>query len=89
MFDFMKNNKGDIAIELGKKYRDSVHGIEGVAVCHTRHLTGCDRVCIEVLKDCDLKEFWFDISRLEGIDIREGDRKAGGPQSTPPSRTAG
>lgn len=42
-------------IKLGKKYRDNVHGFEGVATCQQSHLTGCDRIYLEFLKDGEIK----------------------------------
>lgn len=89
MFDFMKNKNGVTAIELGKKYKDSVHGIEGVATCHSRYITGCDRVCLEYKSGSDIKEIWVDITRLENIDIAKESMKMGGPQSVAPAKTTG
>jgi len=89
MFDFMKNNDGNIAIELGKKYRDTVHGIEGIATCHSRYLTGCDRVGLEYMKDGEIKDFWVDVNRLEGVKIPPDQQLPGGPQKHAPSKSTG
>lgn len=86
MFGFMKNKDGQPAIELGKKYRDTIHGFEGIATCVSRYLTGCDRVMLESNKDGDLKEYWFDITRLEGVEIPEPEMKTGGPQPIAPNK---
>lgn len=88
MTDFMTNEKGEPVIELGKKYRDDIHGFEGVATVHSRHLTGCDRVLLEAMDDKnELKEYWFDVTRLESVKIPASETLPGGPQKTPPSRT--
>ncbi len=87
MNDFQKDDQGNPIIILGEKYRDMVHGFEGVATVLSRHMTGCDRVCLEAMDDkSDLKEYWFDITRLEDVKIPASEQKTGGPQSAPPSR---
>lgn len=73
-------------IELGKIYKEKIHGIQGVATSHTRYLTGCDRVCLEWLKDGEVKYHYADISILEGVEIADADKKPGGPAKAPPSR---
>ena len=73
-------------ILLGKKYRDTVHGFEGVAVSLTHYLTGCDQVAIETVEAGEIKTHWFDITRLEGVKIVKQDRKPGGPQAHAPAR---
>ncbi len=70
-------------IELGTKYRDTLHGIEGIATVQSIHLTGCDRICLEYLKDGEVKDIWVDITRLEGMET--GDTP-GGPGKVAPSR---
>lgn len=86
MTEFMKNESGEPAIELGKRYKDDLHGIEGVATCYSRYLTGCDRVCLEYVKEGEIHELWFDVTRLKGVEIAKSNRKPGGPQSTAPKR---
>ncbi len=73
-------------IELGKKYRDDIHHLEGVAVCHAKYLTGCDQIQLEFMKDGEIHNCWFDISRLEGIKVAPADQKPGGPQAHAPAR---
>ena len=68
-------------IELGKSYRERVHGRTGVATATAKYLTGCDQVCLEWLgTDDEMKDCWVDITTIMGWD--EG--PAGGPQKTPP-----
>lgn len=56
-------------IKLGHHYKDKVHGVQGIATCHSRYLTGCDRVCLEaVTRDGEIKEYWLDVNRLEKMD---------------------
>ncbi len=74
-------------IELGKKYRDIIHGTEGIATCLSKYLTGCDQVRLERLNnDGDIVEMWFDITQLEGVRVAPKDRKPGGPQSHAPAQ---
>lgn len=58
-------------VELGKKYRDKLHKIKGVATAICKYLTGCDYVCLEYIKDDgtgpEVKELWLDVVRLEEI----------------------
>ena len=89
MNDFMKNAEGKPAIELGKVYRDNIHKFEGVATIVTRYLAGCDRVCLETMEKSEVKETWFDISRLEKVEIPTSEARPGGPQSSPPPRSTG
>lgn len=65
-------------LQLGKKYRDTIHGFEGVATCQQIHLTGCDRVYLEIMKDGEIKGSWFDITQLEGVMVSKKDKKPGG-----------
>ena len=73
-------------IELGKKYIDDIHGIEGIAVSHTRYFTGCDQIQLEVFKGGKLESYWFDITRLKGVKVAKVDKKPGGPQAHAPMR---
>ena len=87
MGDFMKNSDGDFVVDLGKRYRDKINGFEGVATAHARYLTGCDRVLLEAVQNGDLKEYWFDVTRLADVEIPDDELRPGGPQSAPPSRS--
>ena len=35
-------------VELGKKVRDPISGIEGIAVCSTKYLFGCIRIGVQL-----------------------------------------
>ena len=79
-------------IQLGATYKDCVHGIEGVAVSSHHYLTGCDRVCLEWVKDGETKSEFFDVNRLERVGdslvtVPTGE-DVGGPATAPPSRKA-
>ena len=73
-------------IELGKKYKDSVHGIEGIATVFSKFMTGCDRVCLEYVKDGSVKDLWVDVTRLEGFKPEPQDIKPGGPGKVAPQK---
>ncbi len=79
---------------LGKKLRDKVTGLTGIAVGRTQWLTGCDQYGIQPeAKDGEVPAaHWFDESRFEVV----GDGLApesvkseitGGPQLTPRKTT--
>lgn len=69
-------------VKLGENYRDTIHGVVGIATCRSQYITGCERVCLEYVQDGDVKEYWVDEIRLEGIT----EEKAGGSHSIPPNR---
>ena len=77
-------------IVLGKRYRESITGIEGTATSVYFYLNGCERVCLEFInKDGDLKELVFDAPRLVSLETGEAARtpRTGGPHdSTPVAR---
>jgi hypothetical protein len=62
---------------LGKKYRDSVLGVEGTAVASATYLTGCDQIQLAA-RDANGMPYsqWFDVTRIEGVDVEE---RPGGP----------
>ena len=75
-------------VTLGSKYRDKVHGCEGVAVVRSEYLTGCARVNLEyVNKDGELKNYHFDETLLELVEgvstnvasAADADKDPGGP----------
>lgn len=83
--------------KLGKMYKDSISGFEGVAVAKSIYLYGCERVLIAPSKlkpDGDfLPDCWFDEAQLVSIRTKvkiakRGSRNgpAGPNRSTPPSR---
>ncbi len=70
-------------IGLGDKVRDSVSGLEGIAVSRTEYLNGCIRIAIQqpVDKDGKLPETqWMDEPQLEVITSQK---------VTPPSAISG
>lgn len=72
---------------LGNRYRDILHGIEGVAVGKYDYLTGCTRVNLEWVKDGEIKNCTFDAPQLIEADTGKrvkSERKIGGPRSEPP-----
>ena len=77
-------------VTLGKKYRDVIHGFEGIATQHIRYISGCDRVFLEVCnkEKAELNGIWVDITQIEGVRVVKKDTKPGGPQPEPPSRGA-
>lgn len=77
-------------IELGKKGKDKITGLEGIITGRATYLYGCDQYClVPKSKDGAISEgAWFDEGRLEVID--EGIKpesvqveEKGGPQFTP------
>ncbi len=59
-------------IKLGHWYKDTLTDIEGAAVAHERHLTGCDRIQLRTTTaEGDQKTLEFDITRLKRIKDRE------------------
>jgi len=55
---------GVAVIELGKTYRDTMTGLEGVAISRHEYLYGCVRISLEFLKDGQIKTETFDEQRL-------------------------
>lgn len=57
-------------IELGKKAKDKISGLEGTIICRAQYLTGCDRYGVQApAKDGKLEEIqWLDEDRFEVID---------------------
>ena len=83
-----------VEVKLGSVYRDKIHGIKGVAVYKTLCLSGCNRVCLEYVKEGEIKEYWFDEPQLELVKKTklkppEDEKDKGGPGGTPPSRSTG
>lgn len=70
------------SIMLGKKYRDNVHGFEGIATAKVEYLHGCSRVLLERLNENqELKELWFDEPQIEGCE--QNTQKPGGGKNPP------
>jgi hypothetical protein len=62
---------------LGQTYRDSVLGVEGIAVASATYLTGCDQIQLAA-RDANGMPYsqWFDVTRIEGVEV---DERPGGP----------
>lgn len=83
-------------VKLGKQYKDSICGFQGVAVARTEYLHGCVRILIaptalkpdgDFLPDC-----WFDEPQLESVrstlkirKTKAAGRHPGGPSRSVPS----
>jgi len=74
------NTKDFYIIELGKKYKDKIHGYTGVATQQCRYMTGCDRVFLENIVKNEVEGIWFDITQIVDVSIEKA--KPGGPQIT-------
>lgn len=75
-----------MSVQLGKRYRDSLTGIEGIATSRTTYLYGCVRVGLETLaKEGEPKDLWFDEQRLvdEAGNPVDTDATTGGPYPDP------
>ena len=60
-------------IKQGDRVRDTITGFEGIAICITKHLTGCDTIGVKPTKLHDNKpidEIYFDVMRLEKVEER-------------------
>lgn len=75
-------------IELGKKYKDIVLGIEGICTSYTKFLTGCDRVNLQRKdKDGHVKDHHTDITccievkKFKQIKIPKAKKDPGGPNN--------
>jgi len=84
-------------VTLGKKYKDSITGYEGIAVARAIYLYGCVRVMIipdKLNKDGEfLTEVWFDEPQLISVRSKSVPKKAskknapgGPPRSVSPKR---
>jgi hypothetical protein len=78
--------------KLGKKYRDTITGVEGTATSITEFLYGCRRIgLVTTNADGDVKDWVFDEPGLE--EVKEPERvtprqDTGGPHDrTPIART--
>lgn len=75
-------------ITLGAVYKDSVTGVQGVAITKTQCLTGCDRVTLQQ-RDSDAKVLSVDVTCVDFVDegvaerfsevAAHPDTKPGGP----------
>ena len=75
-------------IELGKKYKDSITGFEGIATARTEYMFGCVRILLEGKKlkpDGTSNELWFDEQRLVPKAAKK--EPPGGPGAVAPQRS--
>ncbi len=80
-------------VTLGNEYTDTVTGFKGVATAVAYYLTGCEQVALTAHINGDIKEWWFDVTRVQEVKKKAAPKrkatsvdKVGGPQSTPPSQ---
>jgi hypothetical protein len=73
-------------LELGKRYRDTITGFEGVATAQTEYLFGCFRVGLCGVLNGEPKDFTFDAPQLEVVEAAPAikpQQRTGGPHATP------
>ena len=67
-------------LKLGKRYKDTISGFEGVATGVADYLYGCRSVQLSGGTDGKVESEWFDEQRLEGV---TSTATSGGPQNNP------
>jgi hypothetical protein len=74
----------EVEFVLGRRYRDSVLDISGIATAGASYLTGCDQILLSA-KDSNGMPFghWVDVTRIAGIEVEQ---RNGGPAPVIPSR---
>lgn len=78
-------------VKLGKRYRDTDTGFEGVAGSVTFYQHGCERVVLKGTNlQGELKEYSFDVPEVELVETGERlkvlEEKTGGPHDRAPMR---
>ena len=69
---------------LGKKYKDAVLGVEGIATASACYLTGCDQIQLSANDSTGRPfEHWVDVTRIEAVKVKP---RNGGPAPTMPAR---
>ena len=74
-------------IKLGSKVRDTMTGLEGIAVVRAIWLWGCVRIGLQPYETKDgkpVEESWFDESRLEVIKEKITKKNLGGEEEGEP-----
>lgn len=73
-----------MAVKLGKKYRDSISGFEGIATARYTFLHGCERILLEggIGEDGKVRDLVVDEQRLTDTPKAT----SGGPMPGPPPR---
>lgn len=74
-------------IALGKKVKDKIMGVTGIATSRIVYLNGLSRISVQppLNKDRSIpSEVWFDEDQLEivGVGVKIKPKDTGGPQST-------
>ncbi|MDQ3672694.1 MAG: hypothetical protein M3364_09720 [Actinomycetota bacterium] len=80
---------GNDPVTLGRKYRDELTGLEGVATGRHEYMYGCVRWTLEFEKDGEIKTEVFDEQRLLLVETSERPQAlatSGGPRPEPPRR---
>lgn len=70
-----------MSIKLGDRVKDTISGFEGVAICHAKHLYGCDTIGIKPEKLHEGKpitEVYFDVLQVEKVEKRTSEAKPQG-----------
>ena len=69
---------------LGKRYVDTIQGVEGLATAGASYLTGCDQIQLSS-KDSNGLPFthWVDVTRIEAVKVKP---RNGGPTPMIPER---
>jgi hypothetical protein len=75
-------------VKLGSKYRDTLTGFVGIAICQTAWFNGCDRVSLQPPVDANgklQKTESFDSVTLELVEEKPSLKKDnnGGPRNDP------
>ena len=81
---------------LGAEYKDSISGLQGIAVSATAYLYACERVCLQPQETKDGKPAemtFFDFHQLEytgaGISLKVQEKLLGAPKSEDKRDTGG
>lgn len=61
----------DSDIEVGKRYRDTQTGVEGICTALTFYQFACERAIIEVVEDGKIQDYMFDAPRMQSVETGE------------------
>ena len=78
-----------VTFTLGKKYRDTLLDVAGVATAGASYLTGCDQLLLEYTDSTGRPVAgWQDVTRIEAVQAKalKVPSRAGGPAPNIPSR---
>lgn len=76
---------------LGKKYRDTLMGVEGIAASGIAYLTGCDQLELKFIDSMgSVNSHWCDVTIIEAVPARKTKKRKydppGGPAPSIPRR---